>query len=99
MSVTPVTPKFHGQFRTLSIRGPKPVKIILIIHMAQEQKHFSVVIFFNTSQAYKSFYVFLLMVIYWTLDVHHPAVLAIMPIAFSFLMTGLGKNFVNEVSI
>ncbi|KAJ8712891.1 hypothetical protein PYW08_008195 [Mythimna loreyi] len=54
---------------------------------------------FSDKSAYKCFYVFLLMVVYWTLDVLHPAVLAVMPIGFSCIMTGMGANFIEKIYI
>ncbi|KAJ8711227.1 hypothetical protein PYW07_008469 [Mythimna separata] len=39
------------------------------------------------------------MVVFWTLDVQHPAVLAVMPIGLSCVMTGIASNFIKEMYI
>ncbi|CAH0696715.1 unnamed protein product [Spodoptera exigua] len=57
------------------------------------------VIYIGGNNAYKSFYVLLLMVVYWTLDVLHPSALAIMPIGISCVMSGVGMSFISEIYI
>nr|XP_049699026.1 protein I'm not dead yet isoform X1 [Helicoverpa armigera] len=59
----------------------------------------SPVFFIGANNAYKGFFVFLLMVVYWTLDVLHPSVLAILPIGLSCIMNGIGNSFITEMYI
>uniref|UniRef100_A0A2A4JZ45 Citrate transporter-like domain-containing protein n=1 Tax=Heliothis virescens TaxID=7102 RepID=A0A2A4JZ45_HELVI len=39
------------------------------------------------------------MVVYWTLDVLHPCVLAILPIGLSCILNGIGNSFISEMNI
>ncbi|XP_026740824.1 protein I'm not dead yet-like isoform X2 [Trichoplusia ni] len=40
-----------------------------------------------------------MMIVFWTLDVLHPSVLAIIPIAISCILDGLGKSFISEMYV
>ncbi|CAD0204343.1 unnamed protein product [Chrysodeixis includens] len=40
-----------------------------------------------------------MMIVFWTLDVLHPSVLAIIPIGLSCIMDGFGKSFISEMYI
>ncbi|XP_075984143.1 protein I'm not dead yet-like [Anticarsia gemmatalis] len=57
------------------------------------------IIFIRNNNGYKCFYVFLMMIIYWTTDVLHPAVIALVPIAMSSVIGGLSSGFLTELHL